>query len=282
MDTSGNPIPSAKVYIYLAGTTTPAKVYSSLTGTTSASYRLTAADGTFFFYLDRFDYGTSQKFDFSVVKEGFYSTKRANVNVDSPVMGSYPITANKDITNYLYVPKGVTYAVAAGCTLSGLIDAGPYQIKTGDGILASSLLPNDRQWYGELNYTKFHIVEATEFVGESKMEWPLNSGLALYDETTGKWGPSVTDNSANWNNAALDAFKWDGGASGLNAETGRASLGLGSAALADASAFLPAAGISTPGYLIKWGDVPFEATDAIPLGTLLDGKYCTYSDLKGA
>ena len=72
-------------------------------------------------------------------------------------MGSYLITANKDITNYLYVPKHVTYAVAAGCTLSGLIDAGPYQIKqTGDGILASSLLPNDRQWYGELNYTKFH------------------------------------------------------------------------------------------------------------------------------
>ena len=37
-------------------------------------------------------------------------------------------------------------------------------------------------------------------------------------------------NSTQWNTAVADAIKWDGGATGLNAATGRASLGLGSLA----------------------------------------------------
>jgi uncharacterized protein YdbL (DUF1318 family) len=41
---------------------------------------------------------------------------------------------------------------------------------------------------------------------------------------------SVTDNSSNWNTAYTDRNKWDGGATGLNATTGRSSLGLGSMA----------------------------------------------------
>ena len=109
---------------------------------------------------------------------------------------------------------------------------------------------------GTVNSIIRSSIEATEFVGESKMEWPLNSGLALYDETTGKWGPSVTDNSANWNNAALDAFRCGDSGPMLR----QAVLG----GWAEPLERTPpphsrAAGISTPGYLMKWGDVPFEA-----------------------
>jgi len=39
-----------------------------------------------------------------------------------------------------------------------------------------------------------------------------------------------TTNISNWNDAYTDRLKWDGGATGLNATTGRTSLGLGTAA----------------------------------------------------
>lgn len=54
-------------------------------------------------------------------------------------------------------------------------------------------------------------------------------------------------NSTNWNSAYSDRLKWDGGSSGLNATTGRTSLGLGSAAVEDSSAF--AAASHTHSYL---------------------------------
>ena len=41
---------------------------------------------------------------------------------------------------------------------------------------------------------------------------------------------NFTDSSSNWNTAYTDRNKWDGGATGLNASTGRVSLGLGTAA----------------------------------------------------
>ena len=46
-----------------------------------------------------------------------------------------------------------------------------------------------------------------------------------------------TNNSSNWDTAYTDRNKWDGGSTGLTASTGRASLGLGTAATAAATAF---------------------------------------------
>lgn len=46
---------------------------------------------------------------------------------------------------------------------------------------------------------------------------PLSTGSA--------WSTSITNNSSDWNAAYTDRLKWDGGATGLNAATGRASLG---------------------------------------------------------
>lgn len=42
----------------------------------------------------------------------------------------------------------------------------------------------------------------------------------------------------DWNTAHADRLKWDGGGTGLNAATGRTSLGLGTAAQSNATAFV--------------------------------------------
>jgi hypothetical protein len=55
-----------------------------------------------------------------------------------------------------------------------------------------------------------------------------SAGIAL--STGSAWSTSITDNSSNWNTAYTDRLKWDGGATGLTASTGRTSLGLGTAA----------------------------------------------------
>jgi hypothetical protein len=65
---------------------------------------------------------------------------------------------------------------------------------------------------------------------------------------------SVTDNSSNWNTAYTDRNKWDGGATGLNAATGRASLGLGTAATVDSSEFATAAQGTSAETAFGWGD----------------------------
>ena len=57
-------------------------------------------------------------------------------------------------------------------------------------------------------------------------------------------------NSTNWNTAYTDRNKWDGGSTGLNAATGRTSLGLGSAATSNTSAFLGATAKATDSNLL--------------------------------
>jgi hypothetical protein len=63
--------------------------------------------------------------------------------------------------------------------------------------------------------------------GGGEMVYPA-AGLAL--STGSAWGSSVTNNSTNWNTAYTDRLKWDGGATGLTAATGRTSLELGTIA----------------------------------------------------
>ena len=63
-----------------------------------------------------------------------------------------------------------------------------------------------------------------------------NAGIPL--STGSAWETSITNNSANWNTAYTDRMKWDGGATGLVAATGRSSLELGTAALAATGDFV--------------------------------------------
>jgi hypothetical protein len=64
--------------------------------------------------------------------------------------------------------------------------------------------------------------------------WTLDTSTYLTTETDPVYTASswytTTNNSSNWDTAYTDRLKWDGGATGLNASTGRTSLGLGTAA----------------------------------------------------
>ncbi len=60
------------------------------------------------------------------------------------------------------------------------------------------------------------------YTDEIAMSFPP-AGIAV--STGSAWGTSITDNSANWNTAHTERLRWDGGATGLVAATGRTSLG---------------------------------------------------------
>ncbi len=148
-DGAGKIIPSATVAVYLYGTTTPASVYTTLAGATAVNSVTSGSNGSFEFWVDRFDYDQDQCFDLTLSKTGYTSQTWSNVNIDNVVLGTYTISADKTVTTHLVVPKGVVYSVASGKTLtiSGLLEAGLYQIFDGDGSV--SLGGNNKTAYPE-------------------------------------------------------------------------------------------------------------------------------------
>ena len=59
------------------------------------------------------------------------------------------------------------------------------------------------------------------------------TGIVIGDGTSAF--TTMTNNASNWDTAYTDRLKWDGGATGLNAATGRSSLGLGTLATQNAN-----------------------------------------------
>ena len=79
----------------------------------------------------------------------------------------------------------------------------------------------------------------------------ITSGVATF----------LTNNSTNWNTAYTDRLKWDGGATGLTASTGRSSLGLGTAATRNAEDSLTDGSNLPDGHAIKtYGDANWTST----------------------
>jgi hypothetical protein len=78
------------------------------------------------------------------------------------------------------------------------------------------------------------------------------TGISNLDTLT-RNGISAT-NVSNWNTAYTDRNKWDGGSTGLTASTGRTSLGLGSAATQNTSAFATANQGTSAETAFGWGN----------------------------
>lgn len=85
-------------------------------------------------------------------------------------------------------------------------------------------------------------------LGDGTTSWTslsYYSGGAITSETdpiyTASSWYTTTNNSANWDTAYTDRNKWDGGATGLVAATGRTSLGLGTAATTASTDYATAA-----------------------------------------
>jgi hypothetical protein len=73
-DLAGNAIDSASVYVYLAGTSTPAVVYPTRTsdqGSNTPPQVSSMLDGSVVFWLDSNDYDYGQLFDIVVQKDTF-------------------------------------------------------------------------------------------------------------------------------------------------------------------------------------------------------------------
>lgn len=132
---------------------------------------------------------------------------------------------------------------ALGDTLSASVldDLGDVTIS---GVVDQEILSYDSvsgQW---INRTKAELgLDTTEdlvddSVSASELEpvWAGKASGILIRSASGVFD-RIDNNSSNWNTAYTDRLKWDGGATGLDAETGRNSLGLGSAALSLATDF---------------------------------------------
>lgn len=97
---------------------------------------------------------------------------------------------------------------------------------------------------GGVPTTRTLTINGTSFDLSADRSWSINSmvypGAGIAVSTGTSWDTSIVDNSTNWNTAFTDRMKWDGGSTGLNAATGRTSLGLGSAATANTGDFATA------------------------------------------
>ena len=143
-DGVGQIIPSATVSVFLAGTTTAASIYASLTSTTAVNSVTSSSDGTFEFYISRFDYNNDQQFKLVIAKTGYTTNTWDYTTIDNIVLTTYAISVDTTvITNLGYVPKGVIFQIATGKTLTfsgvGTFSAGLYQIFSCVGTGAVSL-----------------------------------------------------------------------------------------------------------------------------------------------
>jgi hypothetical protein len=82
----------------------------------------------------------------------------------------------------------------------------------------------------------------------------ISSGTLALTFTAGYSIPT-TSSQTNWDTAYTDRLKWDGGATGLVASTGRTSLGLGGAAVLNVG--------TTAGTVAAGDDARFSATGGL-------------------
>jgi hypothetical protein len=154
-DKAGNPVSSGTANVYLAGTTTAASVYTSLAGATAVNSVTSGDDGTFEFWVSRFDYDIDQKFKIVLSKDGYTSATWDNVAIDQIVLGTYSIATDTAVATALNIPKGVLYSITSGKTLtfSQQPEIGPYQVFTGDGSVAGLTYADVRWWGATLDYS---------------------------------------------------------------------------------------------------------------------------------
>jgi hypothetical protein len=126
-DSAGNIMANATVRAYIETAGTQATIYEEVDSTTSVSSVSTNSDGSFEFYVDRFDYDSDQKFQIIVTK-GSSTKTYDDVTIDRVVMGTY--AGDKTLTTTLRVPEGVIYSGTITVS-TGTIIAGLYQIFSG-------------------------------------------------------------------------------------------------------------------------------------------------------
>ena len=150
-DGNGKIISGATIAVTLANTSTVASIYDTFTATAAITGVTSASDGSFYFYIDNFDYNADQTYDINVSKSGYTTKIYEDVRMDDLVLGTYTISTDKTVTTTLNVPNGVIYSVATGKTLTinGPFEAGDYQVFSCTGTGAVAGLKSARlAWFG--------------------------------------------------------------------------------------------------------------------------------------
>ena len=83
---------------------------------------------------------------------------------------------------------------------------------------------------------------------------PVTSSGTLALTLAAGYAIPTTSSQTNWDTAYTDRLKWDGGSTGLNAATGRTSLGLGTAATTAATDYATAAQGTKADTAYGWGN----------------------------
>ncbi len=138
----------------------------------------------------------------------------------------------------LATPSDITTAIA------NLVDSAPTTLDTLNELAAA--LGDDANF-------------ATTVTDALALKQPLDSDLTaiaaltstgiLKRTGTDTW-TLITDDSSNWNTAYTDRLKWDGGSTGLDAATGRASLGLGTMATQASTSYAALSGATFTGTIV--------------------------------
>jgi hypothetical protein len=177
-DDEGNIIADATIAVYLGGTGTAASIYldpdsdTKVTGTTSDSY------GRYVFYVSAFDYDSDQTFKILISKTGYVTNTIDHISIEDVVAQAYTISADTTVTTHVKIPKGVTYAIATGKTLtfSGEFEAGKYQVFSGAGtavfgsVAVKEVYP---EWWGE------NTTPGTTDMA-AKIQAAINTGKTVY------------------------------------------------------------------------------------------------------
>jgi hypothetical protein len=156
-----------------------------------------------------------------------------------------PIQVNAGGDGILQISNGVNIYSGANLTVeSGYVKAAGY--RTNDGYSGASATTGGLTFKYGL-YVSGSAGDGSGTVTSVAMSvpaaftvsgGPITSSGTLVLGIAGGYAIPTTAQVSNWNTAYTDRLKWDGGSTGLNAATGRSSLGLGTMALENIGAAL--------------------------------------------
>jgi hypothetical protein len=147
-------------------------------------------------------------------------------------------------TNLYYTDARVRSAISAGTGISynsstGVVtNSAPDQTVTLNGagtVSISGTYPNFTITGADQYVGTVTSVSVTVPTGLSVSGSPVTSSGTIAISLASGYSIPTTSSQTNWDTAYTDRLKWDGGSTGLDAATGRTSLGLGSIATQESS-----------------------------------------------
>ena len=149
-------------------------------------------------------------------------TFRAIVSADIPTLNQNTTGTASNVTGTVALANGGTNATTAAGARTSLL---PSYTGNGGKVLAVNAGATDVEYITVGGTGTVTSVAATVPTGFSISGSPITSAGTLGITYTAGYSLPTTSSQTNWDTAFTDRLKWDGGATGLTAATGRTSLG---------------------------------------------------------